>query len=85
MVLTIRACAVTLTAVAMVTVAGAAASAPISENTIMRECRGANHGTYTTMVYDGVRYSTCTYRDIDGNRYRDYYQDGEYYSTREWR
>ena len=45
-----RACAVTLIALAMVTVAGAPASArPISENTIRRECRLAN-GVYTTQV-----------------------------------
>jgi hypothetical protein len=66
-------------------VAGAAASAPISENTIRKECRAANNGTYSIMVYEGTRFSSCTYRDIDGNWYRDYYLDGEYYSTREWR
>jgi hypothetical protein len=80
MVWTIRACAVTLTAVAMVTVAAAPASA-ISESTIKKECRAANNGKYTTTVRGGTRFSTCTYRDIGGNRHRDYYVDGGYYHT----
>jgi hypothetical protein len=83
MVSTIRACAVTLTAVAMVTVAAAPASARrIAESTIRKECRAANNGVYQTSVVqriDGVttRLSSCTYRDISGNRYVDYYQDRE--------
>jgi hypothetical protein len=86
---TIRACAVTVTAVAMVTVAAAPASARrIAESTIRKECKMANNGTYQTAVVtriDGVptRLSSCTYRDISGNRYTDYYQDGEYYDTRD--
>jgi hypothetical protein len=82
---TIRTCAATLTVVAMVTVAGAPASAlPISENTIRRECRLAN-GVYHTQVLTAngtsTRFSTCGYRDINGTWYTDYYLDGEYSST----
>jgi hypothetical protein len=79
---TSRICAVILTAVAMVTVAGAPASAlRISEKTIRSECKNAG-GTYSTVVYQGTRFSTCTYQDYYGDWYRDYYADGEYYSTR---
>lgn len=80
-----RTCAVTLIALAMVTVAGAPASAmPISENIIRRECRLANGVYYTTVVTNkagSTRFSTCTYRDINGTSYTDYYADGDYYST----
>ena len=81
-----RACAVTLIALAMVTVAGAPASAlPISEYTIRRECRLAK-GVYQTQVVIGnqqtSRFSACTYRDINGDLYTDYYLNGDYYSTR---
>jgi hypothetical protein len=84
---TIRTCAVTLTAVAMVTVAGAPASAlPISENIIRRECRLANGVYHTQVITNNVtklstRFSTCSYRDINGTSYTDYYADGDYYST----
>ena len=86
MVWTIRACAFTLTAVAMVAVAAAPADARrISERTIRKECRAANNGVYETWTSTSggttVRYSACTYRDFSGNRYTDYYQDGEYYET----
>lgn len=78
----IRACAITLSAVAMVTLAAAPASArPISEGTIKRECKAAN-GSYTTSVVEGTRFSACSYRDIDGDLYTDYYVDGDYYSTK---
>jgi hypothetical protein len=76
-----RTCAVTLIALAMVTVAGAPASAMrISENTIKRECRAAN-GSYSTSVVEGTRFSACAYRDIYGDVYTDYYLNGDYYST----
>jgi hypothetical protein len=80
-----RTCAITLIALAMVTVAGAPASAlPISENTIRRECRLAN-GVYHTQVLTSngtsARLSTCGYRDINGTWYTDYYLNGDYYST----
>ena len=29
-----------------------------------------------------MRFSTCDYKDNEGNGYRDYYANGEYYSTR---
>jgi hypothetical protein len=82
MVWNVRACAVALTAVAMMTVANAPASArPISENTIKRECKAAN-GSYSTSMVEGTRFSACAYRDIDGDLYTDYYVDGDYYSTK---
>ena len=76
---TIRACAVTLTAVVMVTMPAAPASARrIAENTIKKECRAANNGTYSTSVSrNGDRISRCTYRDISGNWYTDHYFNGE--------
>jgi hypothetical protein len=80
-----RTCAVTLIALAMVTVAGAPASArPISENTIRRECKDAG-GVYNTQVLTSngtsKRFSTCGYRDINGTWYMDYYLDGDYTGT----
>jgi hypothetical protein len=76
-----RTCAVTLIALAMVTVAGAPASAMrISENTIKRECKAAN-GSYSTEVKQGTRFSACAYRDIYGDVYTDYYKNGDYYGT----
>jgi hypothetical protein len=82
MVWNIRACVVTLTAVVMVTVAAAPASAlRISENTIRRECRAAN-GTYVSEVKQGTRFSACAYRDIYGDVYTDFYVDGEYDHTK---
>ena len=80
---TSRICAVALAA-AMVTPASAL---PISEYTIRRECRLAK-GVYETQVlYDKIsksssRFSSCTYRDINGDSYTDYYVNGDYYSTR---
>ena len=77
-----RTCAVTLIALAMVTVAGAPASAlRISEKTIKSECLDAG-GTYGTAVYQGTRFSTCTYRDYYGDVYTDYYDNGDYYGTK---
>ena len=52
----------------------------ISETTIKSECKSAG-GTYGTIVKQGTRFSTCDYKDNEGNGYRDYYADGEYYST----
>jgi hypothetical protein len=82
-----RICAVALTAMALVTVVSAPASAlPISEYTIRRECRLAKGVYETQVVYSNItksstRFSTCSYRDINGNSYTDYYVDGDYYST----
>jgi hypothetical protein len=82
MVRNIRACAVTLTAVAIVTVAAAPASAlRISEKTIASECREAG-GTYQTMTFQSTRYSACLYHDIYGDAYADYYVNGEYDHSR---
>lgn len=53
----------------------------ISEKTIKSECSSAG-GTYTSIVKGGTRYSTCDYKDNEGNGFRDYYADGSYYSTR---
>ncbi|HKP41098.1 hypothetical protein [Mycobacterium sp.] len=64
-----------------------AATAPIAhaekipEKTIKSECSSAG-GTYTSVVKGGTRFSTCDYKDNEGNGYRDYYADGSYYSTR---
>ena len=52
----------------------------LSENTIKSECASAG-GTYTTVSKGGTRFSTCTYKDNEGNKFRDYYLDGGYYST----
>ena len=69
----------------MVTMPAAPASARrIAENTIKKECRAANNGTYSTSVSrNGDRISRCTYRDISGNWYTDHYFNGEYYDTYE--
>ncbi|OBF33589.1 hypothetical protein A5724_18645 [Mycobacterium sp. ACS1612] len=53
----------------------------ISEKTIKSECKSAG-GTYTSVVKQGMRFSTCDYKDNEGNGFRDYYADGSYYSTR---
>jgi hypothetical protein len=64
-----------------------AATAPIAnaekipEKTIKSECKSAG-GTYGTIVKGGTRFSTCDYKDNEGNGFRDYYADGSYYSTR---
>jgi hypothetical protein len=53
----------------------------ISEKTIKSECASAG-GTYTSVVKGGTRFSTCDYKDNEGNGFRDYYNNGSYYSTR---
>jgi hypothetical protein len=53
----------------------------ISEGTIKAECKDVG-GTYGTVVKQGMRFSTCRYKDISGDGWVDYYADGEYYSTR---
>lgn len=57
--------------------APSAAAQPISQNTIKRECGQAN-GTYQ---WWGSGVSTCTYTDMGGTMYRDYYVDGVYTRT----
>jgi hypothetical protein len=61
--------------------APAAHADKIPEKQIKSECADAG-GTYTTTVQGGTRFSTCTYKDNEGNKFRDYYADGGYYSTR---
>jgi hypothetical protein len=53
----------------------------VSEKTIKSECSSAG-GSYTSVVKQGMRFSTCTYKDNEGKGFRDYYADGSYYSTR---
>ena len=53
----------------------------VSEKTIKSECSSAG-GSYTSVVKQGMRFSTCSYKDNEGNGFRDYYADGSYYSTR---
>lgn len=67
---------------ALMTVTAPAAYAQrLSENTIKSECNSAG-GTYDTEVRrDGKRSSTCTYTDIDGDVYIDFYLNGEYQDT----
>ena len=66
---------------AILLTAPAASAEPIKESTIKSECKSAG-GTYSSVVKGGTRFSTCDYKDIGGNGYRDYYIDGRYYSTR---
>jgi hypothetical protein len=61
--------------------AAVANAEPISENTIKSECKAAG-GTYTTSKQGrGVRFSACTYKDINGNTHTDDYVGGEYSGT----
>jgi len=53
---------------------------PIKESTIKSECKSAG-GTYGTTKKQGTRFSSCRYKDNDGNGYVDFYYDGEYYAT----
>lgn len=62
-------------------VAPVAHAEKIPEKTIKSECASAG-GTYGSIVKGGTRFSTCDYKDNEGNGYRDYYADGSYYSTR---
>ena len=55
-------------------------AAPIKESTIKSECKSAG-GSYSTINKQGTRFSTCRYKDNEGNGYVDYYADGEYYTT----
>jgi hypothetical protein len=55
----------------------AAGAQPISQQTIKRECDQAG-GSYQ---WWGSGTSTCTYRDINGDLYRDYYLNGVYTRT----
>jgi hypothetical protein len=73
--------AATIAVSALLSVTAPVANAEkIPEKTIKSECKSAG-GTYSSVVKGGTRFSTCDYKDIGGNGYRDYYADGEYYST----
>ena len=60
--------------------AAQAAAAPIKESTIKSECKSAG-GKYGTTTKEGTRFSSCRYKDNEGNGYVDFYYDGEYYAT----
>ena len=65
----------------MTVIAPAAHAEPIGEKTIKSECKSAG-GTYQTKKNSvGTRVSTCTYKDIDGDTWTDYYGGGEYVGT----
>jgi hypothetical protein len=70
-----------ITAGLLAVLAPTASAEPISETTIKSECSSAQ-GSYTTTVKGGHRYSACTYADIDGDVWVDYYADGSYYGTK---
>jgi hypothetical protein len=55
----------------------AAQAMPIGEKTIKSECQSAG-GAYQ---FWGTGVSTCTYQDISGNLYRDYFVNGVYTRT----
>ncbi len=69
----------TAAAVAAMILTAPAAQA-ISESTIQSECKAAN-GTYSTTVINGHRYSSCCYKDNEGNKLCDGYTDGTYTAT----
>jgi hypothetical protein len=65
----------------MTVIAPAAHAEPIGEKTIKSECKSAG-GTYQTKTNpSGTRVSSCTYKDIDGDTWTDYYGKGEYVGT----
>jgi hypothetical protein len=53
---------------------------PIGERTIKSECQSAG-GSYQSWTASTNRYSTCTYSGMGGDRYRDFYMNGEYLAT----
>jgi hypothetical protein len=70
-----------ITAGLLALVAPTASAEPISETTIKSECSSA-HGSYSTAVKGGVRFSACAYADVEGDVYIDYYANGEYQGTK---
>lgn len=65
--------------------AAVADAEPISENTIKSECKAAG-GTYGTTAPSGPkgrgsRFSTCTFKDINGETSTDNYYDGHWTGT----
>ena len=61
---------------ATLTAAPIAHAEKLSENTIKSECKAAG-GSYT----HNNTVSTCTYKDIGGNSYIDYFSGGHYVTT----
>jgi hypothetical protein len=63
------------------TTLSAPAAHAIPESTIESECKAAG-GTYTSgILSSGDRESTCCYTDIDGDKWCDWYLNGEYLGT----
>jgi hypothetical protein len=60
---------------------GAVSLAPIAnaipEKTIKSDCKSAN-GTYHSGTANGHTYSSCTFKDVDGDTYTDTDVDGAY-------
>lgn len=70
-------------AIAVAALFGATAQAgaePIEESTIKSECTSAG-GAYTTVGKGKNRLSSCTYTDIDGDKWVDDYVGGNYTGT----
>jgi hypothetical protein len=69
----------------MTVIAPAGHAEPIGEKTIKSACKSAG-GTYQTSAQTGphgriLRSTSCTYKDIDGDTWTDYYANGEYLGT----
>jgi hypothetical protein len=60
--------------------AAPAQAMPIGENTIRSEC-GAAGGVYGSATDAGVRTSFCSYTDIYGDKWTDWYRNGRYRDT----
>ncbi|MDT5016005.1 MAG: hypothetical protein QOD39_2165, partial [Mycobacterium sp.] len=60
---------------------GAMSLAPVAnaipEKTIKSDCKSA-HGTYHSGTANGHTYSSCTFKDTDGDTFTDTYVDGTY-------
>jgi len=74
------AAALTVVVTVLMTVAAPAASA-MPESQIKSECAQASGAYHTFVNADGTRTSECCYKDIKGNKYCDYYENGSYIST----
>jgi hypothetical protein len=66
---------------AMTLAASPANSKAQTEAEIEKGCKAANGGTYVSRVVDGVRYSTCCYKDIKGLIWCDQFKNGVYTET----
>ncbi len=76
----LRAALLPTAAAVAVMILTAPVSKAIPESTIQSECKTAN-GTYSTTVINGHRYSSCCYKDNQGNKLCDGYIDGNYTAT----